>query len=199
MLCLSSLLWGCAHQPGDNAEPRITDTASYHKQLAAQQHWRVEGKAGLRTPQQSNTAWFEWQQQGSGFILQLNGPLGTAATRVSSDGEHYTLSNQQTTRTLSQAEAEEFLTRHAGFALPLDALPFWVLGIPSTDADDINVQYHPDNTLASLQHAEWQLNYLRYQSVGKWLLPEKLVAQRESFKLTLIIKQWDIDPPGSSQ
>lgn len=180
------LLGACAHQPIE------TTAISDWQQFAARQQqltdWRLEGKLGFRAPDDSGSAFIDWQQQQQLFDLHLSGALGFGATRLSGSPEHVVMTRGDDT--LAATNSTELTYQLLGMALPVESLTYWVKGIPDPNTP-VLTQSHGDNgELTELQQAGWQLTLSRYQQHGDWLLPGRISGQRNGVSFKLIIKEW---------
>lgn len=186
---IALMLTGCAIQ---HAPPvAIDDPAHYQQQLAALQHWQLQGKIAVRHADQSDSAALQWQQAKEHFDIFISGPLGAGATRLSGDAQQLTIENDTLQQT-STNDPSHLVEQHLGWELPLAQLPHWVLGQGSSSDTHPNARYNADHTLAGFRSGDWQVEYLAYQVVGTWLLPQKIRLQHEDLQVTLVIKQWEL-------
>jgi Outer membrane lipoprotein involved in outer membrane biogenesis len=51
--------------------------------VQAENQFQLQGKIGVRTPQQSGSAFFTWVQQQEEFDIELTGILGAGKTQIS--------------------------------------------------------------------------------------------------------------------
>ena len=189
-LAAIALLSACA-QLKQQPEP-ATDTqaqwALHQQQLASLQDWHIMDKLGIRTPAQTNSARFNWQQQQQHFdirvttllgqgVMSLQGSSGDVLLTIAGQGEYHT------------RYPEALLMRELGWTLPVDALNYWVRGLPSPDSQ-ANYQLNEQGQLNTLEQAGWQLSFSRYQALDRAALPGKILLQKGDNKLTLVIKKW---------
>lgn len=187
-------LSGCAHQP---LAPDIHDSQSYQQQLTQLNHWQLQGKIAVRHANTSDSAALRWQQDEEHFDIFLSGPLGAGATRLTGTPKQLSIQNGREEKT-STSDPEQLLEKHLGWTfpfkeLPLEKLPQWIVGA----SDNKHARFNDDHTLASFEQDGWQVNYIHYQTVGQWLLPEKLVLKQTDLKhddmqVTIVIKQWEL-------
>lgn len=183
-LMVALLLSGCAHT---SRAPVITSADEYQYQLAKLTHWQLEGKIGVRHAGKSDTVTMQWQQQEDRFDIYLSGPLGVGATRLRGTPERLDISNGHTDSTTLDDPAHR-LEQQLGWELPLAKLPHWIVGA----TDNSTARYNSDHTLAGFSETDWQVEYLRYESVDGWLLPVRVVLKHEDLQLTIVIKAWEL-------
>lgn len=187
------LLAGCASQ---SPLPSIDNWDHYQQRLAAIDEWQLQGKIGFRLTgpegRHSGSANFNWQQQPRDYAIRLYGPLGQGSTWIKSDGKEVKL-EQAGKQPLTATSPEELMYQSLGWWLPINDLTYWIRGIPAPYSPIIEQQQSPQGPLNSLHQAGWQLTYSRYNQVEDWQLPGKIVAQRGDIKLTLILKEWQLN------
>jgi len=187
ILIFTSFLSGCAHQ---TLTPVIHDTQAYQQQLIQLHHWQLEGKIGVRHANKSDSAALQWKQNDDHFDIFLSGPLGAGATRLSGTPKQLIIQNSSEEKT-STSDPEQLIEKHLGWTLPLEKLPQWILGYSDNrNAHSNNEKFNVDHTLASFEENGWQVDYISYQTIDQWLLPEKIVLKHEDMQVTIVIKQW---------
>jgi outer membrane lipoprotein LolB len=186
------LLAACAQQP------RLPTAASWEEhsaRLRALTSWSAQGKLALRTPEQSESASIQWQQQDGVTRVYLSGPLGVAATSLYSDGKALVIRHGNEVQTFDLADLTA-LERNTGWDLPLVALPYWLKGLPAPELDIQGMELGQDDPalLAMLQQDDWKIHYEAYASYGAMTLPTKLQLQRRDTTVRLIIRDWQVAP-----
>jgi outer membrane lipoprotein LolB len=104
-ICSSSVLvlTGCQHLSQPNkiiASPQVQD----------ENNFSLQGKIGVRTPQQSGSAFFTWVQQQDQFDIELTGILGVGKTQIEGKPGQVTL-NSAKTGLITAATPEELLKK----------------------------------------------------------------------------------------
>jgi outer membrane lipoprotein LolB len=89
---------------------------------------------------------------------------------------------------ISTADAIE---RNTGWDLPLQALPYWLKGLPAPDVRIQALELDPGGSLLSkLQQDGWLVLFERYKQFGDISLPTKLRIQRGTTTARVIIRDW---------
>ncbi len=186
------LLAACAGQ-----QPRPPTAASWEEhsaRLQALTHWTAEGKLALRSPEQSESASIRWQQEGDISRLFLNGPLGVGATSLYSDGRSLVIRQGEEVSTWALNDTAA-LERRTGWDLPLQALPYWIKGVPAPGLDIQDAQQGPDPALLLvLQQDGWEIHYEDYANYGRLTLPTMLYLKHQDTTVRLIIRNWQVLP-----
>ncbi|TQV84795.1 outer membrane lipoprotein LolB [Exilibacterium tricleocarpae] len=187
-LVLAALLGGCAGQP---KLPPIDNWDAYQQQLAQLHNWQLRGKLGVRMPADSGSVTLDWEQEASLYAIRLSGPFGQGTTWIRGNRRQVQL-EQAGQPPLSAGTPEELIQSALGWDIPVRDLYYWVRGIPAPRAPVASQEKTANGALAYLEQSGWQLSYSRYNTVGPWQLPGKIVAIRDPLKLTLVIRQWEV-------
>ena len=76
-----------------------------------------------------------------------------------------------------------------GFWLPVSALEYWSRGLvwPGAPAQS---EENDDGRLSQLSQLGWDLEFDRYQTVGRVALPHRIKARQGADSFTLLIREW---------
>jgi len=150
------------------------------------------GKLGIRTPEQSNSARFNWQQLEQQFHISVTNLLGQSVASLSGSDKAVQLSIAGHGNYITN-QPDALLQQELGWTLPISMLRYWVKGIPSPDSEAI-YQFNNQGLIESLSQAGWQVDFSRYKALESHSLPSKIRLQQGDIKLTLIIKRWSLNP-----
>lgn len=140
--------------------------------VSANNQFQLNGKIGIRTPQQSGSAFFTWVQQDEQFELELTGILGVGKTQISGQPGQVTLNSAKTG--LIQADsAEELLQRATGWQAPITHLVDWVQARPATTTAQL--EKDESNRIQQIIEDDWTVN-LSYHPEAK--LPNRLILKQ---------------------
>ncbi len=188
IITLALFIHGCGHTPIH------LDADQQHRDSLREIHtWQAEGKLGLRVGDDAQSAYFDWHNDGQSFSLRLSGPFGQGTTWLRRQGALVTLetADQPVRRATS---AEQLMQTQLGWQVPVSNLRYWIKGLAAPQNPVAQLRRNPDGTLAQLHQQDWHITYSRYGLHNGWILPGKLVAQRDHITLTMIIKSWQIGP-----
>ncbi|ENU25924.1 lipoprotein insertase outer membrane protein LolB [Acinetobacter modestus] len=181
-ICSSSVLvlTGCQHLSQPNkiiTSPQVQD----------ENNFSLQGKIGVRTPQQSGSAFFTWVQQQDQFDIELTGILGVGKTQIEGKAGQVTL-NSAKTGLITATTPEELLEKATGWQAPIMHLAYWVQAKPATQ----NAQASKDeqNRLKQLIEDGWTVDF-SYND--KQILPNKLLlkqtlADDKGNRITMVIQ-----------
>lgn len=147
---------------------------SLHKTdiIGANNQFQLNGKIGIRTPQQSGSAFFTWVQQNEQFELELTGILGVGKTQISGQPGQVTL-NSAKTGLIEADSAEELLQRATGWQAPITHLVDWVQARPATSSAVL--ENDESNRIQQIIEDGWTVN-LSYNA--KALVPNRLILKQ---------------------
>lgn len=182
VVCSSSVLFltGCQHLTQQNKV--ITSP-----QLQDENNFSLQGKIGVRTPQQSGSAFFTWQQQQDQFDIELTGILGVGKTQIQGKPGEVTL-NSAKTGLISAASPEELLEKATGWQAPIMHLAYWVQAKPATAKAQISKD--ENNRLKQLVEDGWTVDfsYNDAQTLPNKLLLKQALAENKENRITMVIQ-----------
>jgi len=195
-LVLALLLSGCSLlRP---STPPAGEPLSWQAQQEKNQKlsdWEISGKIGVRSPKESGSGSLFWQQRENWFDIRLAGPLGRGAARLVGNPQNAKLeaANQN-----ASGNAQNLLAERLGWNLPLEALRWWLRGLPAPGQTE-QLKLDTDNRLALLKQGGWQVDYLSYREQQGYWLPERLKLSGAQLSVTLVVKDWSITSIQASQ
>lgn len=185
------LLAGCAgmaprEDVGGQGDPRAW--RQHKAEVAAIDGWQINGKVGIRAPQDSGSGVLFWLQRRDYYDIRLSGPLGRGATRLTGREGDILLEVANQGR-YQAASPEALLEEQLGWRLPVSHLLWWVRGLPAPDSKS-HLTLNTDSRLARLEQDGWRVEYADYQQQGGFWLPQRLKLSGENLDITLVIKEW---------
>lgn len=139
----------------------------------AMNQFNIQGKIGVKTPEQSGSAFFVWQQDQQNFDIELSGILGIGKTVIQGRPGEVTL-NSAKTGEISAETPEELLERATGWQTPITHLVNWVQAKPATV--QAKIQKDTDQRISQIMEDGWTVA-LNYNEQAK--LPNKLILQQQ--------------------
>lgn len=155
--------------------------------IEAPDQFNLQGKIGVRTPQQSGSAFFTWAQEQDEFDIELSGILGVGKTQISGKAGEITL-NSAKTGLISAATPEELLERATGWQAPITHLVKWVQAKPATQQAQLNKD--ENGRIAQIQEDGWQVDLSYADSAtlpNKLILKQALETGKEN-RITMVIQ-----------
>jgi|SRR5579863_2230408 len=157
-------------------------------QLQQRAHFELKGRVAVAAGGEGFNARLRWTQDGARTNMSLDGPLGAGGVQVSSNGESVSIVTSNGQRLDADAARTELRNR-LGFDPPLDALRYWILGVPEP-GPPAQESIDSQQRLANLQQNGWQIVYTDYTSVaGEWL-PARLTLERGGVRVRVVVDGW---------
>lgn len=175
LIALTTAITGC--------QTYIPKTQPQTARPQATNQFDLQGKIGVKTPQQSGSAFFTWQQNQDQFDIELTGALGIGRTHIQGTHEKVTLTSAKT-GTITAQTPEELLEKATGWQTPITHLVSWVQAKPATT--QAHIQYDAEKRPIQIIEDGWtvQLNYNETTP-----LPNKLIlTQNQENRITMVIQ-----------
>ncbi len=179
LICLA----GCAALP-PAAPP--AGLAQRQAELSAIDNWQLRGRVAVAVDGEGTSASVDWRQSGAVSEISLSGPFGAGALAVSLDAGSLAVEDGSGAR-LQGADAESLLADRLGARVPLAALRYWVLGIPSPT--------EPYRVLEGSQAFEqygWSVLAELSEATPAGMLPGRLTILRGTTRLRLAVSRWEL-------
>jgi outer membrane lipoprotein LolB len=159
-------------------------------QLEKLGYWQLSGRVAMITSDESWSGQLYWEQGPSEYLIHFSAPSGQGAMQLAGgvQGVELRLANGD----VYQAEdANTLLRRETTWDLPIDALWYWIRGLPDPSLP-IKVQMDSQGLISDLTQKQWRVRYNRYQQYGQYYFPRKIVISNDGTKLKLIVTQWNV-------
>lgn len=175
-------------------EPDIASRTAYEDRTAkisANAEWTLAGKISLDDGDQGGSGRLQWQVTPGHSELDFHGSLGRGAWRLQIGPDGVLLRMADGTEQAA-AGVSELIQDHMGWPVPLEALQWWVRGLAAPGEVE-NEQLGSEGLLVSLRQFGWNVDFSRYDSVGDLVLPVRLNATRDNYRVKLAISRWRMD------
>lgn len=178
---LVMLLAACAQQPRLESPPRPA--------RATIVSYTLEGRVSVKRGATARQAALVWQHNAERDEIELSGPLGQKAARLSRDtgGARLETASRETVVADDWSSLAE---RVLGVALPLDNLAHWVTATIEAGRD---TQRDPVGRPLRVWDSNWQIDYLAYESAAPDALPALIELRRDDIDVRLKIDTWQLD------
>ena len=175
----SLILTGC--------QPFVQKPTNHSQQVEAENQFNLQGKIGVRTPQQSGSAFFTWVQQQQQFDIELSGILGVGKTQISGKPGQVTLNSAKTGLIYAESP-EELLEQATGWQAPITHLVDWVQARPATV--DAQIQKDPQHRPTQFIEDGWtvDLSYNDSASLPNRLILKQALESGQENRITMLIQ-----------
>lgn len=151
-----------------------------------QHKWRIEGKLGITTPEESLSGFLIWEQNQDQYDIHVSGPLGQGSTQIKGDKNGIMLT--QGKHSVSSDDPSQLIEEQMGWKFPIQNLRYWIIGeaSPFSQAES---QYDGEQ-LSELNQDNWKVEYHRYDAYTG--LPSRLRISQGGWRFLLVIKRWNV-------
>ncbi|MEO7773977.1 MAG: lipoprotein insertase outer membrane protein LolB [Steroidobacteraceae bacterium] len=152
-----------------------------------------KGRLAAAVKNDGFNASLQWQQQGGQSDIDLRAPLGFGSVHIVRDGERFALQTSRGEKLDGDAALASLATR-LGFAPPLDALRYWILGVPAPQRPAVETPSIDARYLTALEQDGWRVQYEEYRPLAGSGVPMPRRAQltRADARLRLIVDEWTL-------
>lgn len=188
-LLLVLLLGACSALP----PPAPTEWRDYRTRAERLNHWQLDAKVALRWPGGAESANLSWSQRDQRTELDLYGPLGAGAVRVTHAKGVLDI-EQNGERHHYDTDTPEALAAATGWPIPIAALPYWLRGIPDPRQPVDRLELR-DGRAALIEQDGWTARYPDYMAVADGSLPSelRLTHPGRDVTLRLIRARWTLE------
>lgn len=166
------LLSGCQQMVKTEATNPTPIIEAPSETAKAENQFQLQGKIGVKTTQQSGSAFFTWVQDQDQFDIELTGILGIGKTQISGQPGNVTL-NSAKTGLIEAATPEELLQRATGWQAPITHLVDWVQARSATTS--AQTQKDANNRISQIIEDGWTVDF-SYNEQAK--LPNRLILKQ---------------------
>ena len=152
-------------------------------------NWNLKGRLGYRAGDDGGSASLERRQRDVQGLINFSGPMGFGSAEIRWNPDQAMLDTGK--EQLIADDTASLAWRLTGLWLPVEALEYWVRGLPFPRAA-YQADHNDSGALAALQQLGWALEFERYSAVpGGASLPHKIRATREDQRFTLLVQDWE--------
>jgi len=153
----------------------------------------LNGRVAVAANGQGFSASLRYAQMARASQLSLDGPLGIGGLRIEFEGDDLEVATSRGEK-LDGPEARAELERRLGFALPLEELRWWLLGIPAPGESALNADPATGEIRDFTQNG-WRVVVNSREAGLGFSLPKRLTAERpgeggQVARLKLLVEQW---------
>lgn len=184
---IAALLASCAAPRLRPDAERMSALEQREQILLARQDWSLQGRIAISGPKDSASGSLDWTQQGETFRFALSAPVSGKTWTLSGDKQHVELTGLQA-QTVIGTSAAEILGRELGWKVPIEELAYWVRGIRAPGKAE--VVFAADGLPVEIRQSGWTIEFRDYESVQDPVLPRRIFANNDEYKVRLVIQRW---------
>lgn len=175
---------------------RVDGPADYvarQEALSALERWSVTGRIGVTLDERGFTGALSWRQDGERLDMRFHGPLGAGAFRLGGTPDELVLETSDGQQQVL-IDPEATLRAQLGWSVPVDAMRYWLLGLPYP-AWPATEEFDEAGNLVRLDQKDWRVEYDRYDTVDTWLMPRRVRVAGADVTVRLAIHDWTLTAP----
>ena len=180
---------GCSSRQLVSTEPEIKPVSEIHQ-------WQIKARVAIRSEKESVAATLEWRKQERDFDFHLFGLFGATYAHLTQKGPLATLKVPDE-ETFYHYDAEQLLYEALGWDFPVDALSYWVKGLPSNKPGE-SVSRNQKGQLTNITYNDWKIDFSRFQKYSGYIMPRKITATHPQLTLRIVVKKWNFAPVENS-
>lgn len=151
-------------------------------------HWQLNARIAIKTPKDNVSASLNWQKESTLFDFLVSGAFGATYAHLIQQENQASLEIPDTDK-LFHHNAEILLQRTLGWDFPIDALSYWVKGLPSGKIGE-QVSYDAQGKISKIQLGQWQIDFSKYRRYQGYLLPKMIKANHPEMSIRVVAKKW---------
>lgn len=169
--------------------------------LRALPEWSFSGRVAVSRGRDGGNGRIEWQQQGSGYEIQLAAPVTRQSWRLSGDSTRPGARLEGLDGGPRGADdAQQLLLQATGWDIPVGPLSDWVRGLAAAEGEapqhlGSDIEGRPRRLL----QRGWNIEFMDWHpaeaETGRPALPRRIEASRGDARVRLIVDQWNLETP----
>ncbi len=149
--------------------------------------YTINGRIAVKYDGERSSANLHWSHRPETDDIMLLAPLGMTVAHLRRDAEGAVL--EASGKRYAAPDSGTLMQQVLGWQLPLEGLPYWVLGLPRPGAL-AGVEYDASGQVNLLRQDGWSVRYTRYAAPTPDSLPTRMSLQREGLEIVLLIDEW---------
>ena len=159
--------------------------------LAAIPEWSFVGRISLDDGDRGGSGRLQWEVRSENSELDFHGAMGRGAWHLQIGPEGAVLKEANGAEQTATG-VNALIQDRMGWPIPVEALQWWVRGLAAPGAVE-DEKFDSEGLLISLGQFGWRVDFERYDSVAGAVLPVRLNARRDNYRVKLAISRWRMD------
>ncbi|MCX7175029.1 MAG: lipoprotein insertase outer membrane protein LolB [Proteobacteria bacterium] len=187
-LVLTGILAACAQLPGAASGDAVPAQRPARANI---NDYLMTGRLAVNQGQQHYAVSITWRHTSERDEIFLATPLGQGVAELTRDAAGARLTTAER-REFNAPDWQALSAQVFGFALPLSALPRWLLA--EVPAEALGVKYDGAGRPQRMVANDWQVAYLEYASDAADALPALIELKHEDIEVRLKVDEWQLSP-----
>lgn len=173
-------------------QSRTTIVPPKDANLAELNHWQIKARVAITTPEDNVTATLDWLKTGEEFNFHIYGTFGVTYANLIQQADQAIL-KMPDDQIFYHQDAQQLLYQSLGWDFPIDALSFWIKGLPSNQSGEL-INRNQEGELDEAYLNDWKVEFSRYQFYSGFKMPRIIKATHPQMTLKVVVKDWDFLP-----
>jgi outer membrane lipoprotein LolB len=193
---LATAIAGCSSQQTLKLSERERSEAyqQRHERMVRHDAWQLEGKLAIHNGTDGGSGKLTWLNTPDRGRMNFTGALGRGAWQLD-DSENVIRLQKANGDVFETTTIEEMIRIHVGWAVPVDALRWWVRGLEGPEPSSART-LDDRGRLESLTQRGWTIDFGGYTDVMELEFPKRVIARKGEYSVKLAISRWSL--PGKS-
>lgn len=154
--------------------------------------WEIDGRVGLSDGRRAGSLGFSWKAEGDTHRIHLRTAAGSRQWRLRFSPDGALLEGTDVGQ-ITGPDPDPLVERAVGWPIPVHALSWWIRGLVPPGGGDI--RFSDDGSLAGVTGPVWNLSYQHFDRVDGRLLPTRLEANSDDYRVRIVIGDWTFGGP----
>ncbi len=192
-LCaLTLVISSCANQTIQTETEKNSLWEHHQREILKLRDWELAGRMAVRVDKDAWSASLYWIQTGDSFEIRIIAPLAQGSALITGDKDSILLKTSDN-REFSDKDVNEILKNSFGWSIPLNALKYWIRGIPNSAVTSDKLAINDSGHLQKFEQDGWSIDYQRYDLTKENALPSRVEFTRARTQVRIVINRWDLN------
>lgn len=198
LILVLTLLSGCVGAPQRPFNTEGHSLEERESRLAAYSVWSASGRIAVDDGNEGGSGQFRWRRDADGFELLVRAPLGQGSWRLHQrDGQPAVLEASKLGEPVSGPDPAALIAEQVGWHVPVDPMTWWARALRAP-GEAAEVSLNREGLPALIAQHDWRVEYNEYVEVGGLIMPRKLTATRDPYKVRVVVATWRLEPGNSA-
>ena len=182
---------GCATQGPVSDDTRAEYWDIHRNKTDKLNVWKLSARMSVRQENEGWSASLYWQQDHDRFDIRIIAPLGQGSVEITGDTDEVELHTDDN-QIYRDKDVMNLMKENLGWEIPVNAMKFWVKGIPDMGKKIEGRSLDSSGRLTELLQLGWRVNYQAYTRVDGNYVPSRITLSREGITVRLNINRWTL-------
>jgi outer membrane lipoprotein LolB len=169
-------------------DDRLARYDARHAALSELPDWTMNGRLSVDDGEDGGSGGITWQVIGDTTRIDFHAAMGRGAWRLEMSDQGAVLETADG-RVLRGPATNALLQEEIGWTVPVDALAWWARGLAAPEGGE-QVETDANGLAERIVQQGWTVNYRRYSLFAGSLMPVRLNANKDHYRVKLAVSEW---------